>query len=55
MSGMHRARCLIIIHVSMVRNKMRFSSMDFPDFVLKIVLVKALKCLEIDIDVDEVI
>jgi hypothetical protein len=38
MSGMPRTRSLIIIHESMIRNIMRFSSMDFPNFVLRIVL-----------------
>jgi hypothetical protein len=38
MSGMPRARCLITIEISMMRNNMRFSSMDFPNFVFMIVL-----------------
>jgi hypothetical protein len=38
MSGMPRARCLITIQISMMRNSMRFSSMDSPNFVLRIVL-----------------
>jgi hypothetical protein len=37
MSGLPRARCLILIHKSMVRNRMRFSSMNLPNFVLKII------------------
>jgi hypothetical protein len=32
-----RARGLILIHKSMVRNKMRFLSMNSPNFVLKII------------------
>jgi hypothetical protein len=38
MSGMPRARCLITIQISKMRNSMRFSSMYFPNFVLRIVL-----------------
>ena len=34
MSGMPRTRSLIFIHKSMMRNIMRLSSMDFPNFVL---------------------
>jgi hypothetical protein len=37
MSGMPRTRSLILIHESMMRNSVRFSSMDFPNFVLRIV------------------
>jgi hypothetical protein len=37
MSGMPRARSLILIHKSMMRNIMRFSSIDLPNLMLKIV------------------
>jgi hypothetical protein len=37
MSGMPRARGLISIHKSMMRNIVRFSSMNFPNLMLRIV------------------
>jgi hypothetical protein len=38
MTGMPRARCLITIQISMMRKCMRFPRMDFPNFMLRIVL-----------------
>jgi hypothetical protein len=37
MCRMSRARCLILIHKSMVRNIMRFLCMNSPNFVLRII------------------
>jgi hypothetical protein len=37
MGGMPRARGLILIHECMMRNSVRFSSMNFPNFVLRII------------------
>jgi hypothetical protein len=37
MSGMPRARSLIFIHKCMMRNSVRFSSMNLPNFVLMII------------------
>jgi hypothetical protein len=37
MSRMPRARSLIFVHKSMVRNIMRFSSMNSPNLVLRII------------------
>jgi hypothetical protein len=37
MSGIPRTRSLILIHKSMMRNNVRFSSMNFPNFMLMIV------------------
>jgi hypothetical protein len=37
MSGMTRTRSLIFIHKIMMRNSVKFYSMDFPNFMLRIV------------------
>jgi hypothetical protein len=37
MSGVLRARSLIFLHKCMVRNIMRFPSMNLPNFVLRII------------------
>jgi hypothetical protein len=37
MCRMPRARCLILIHKSMMGNKMRFVSINSPNFVFRII------------------
>jgi hypothetical protein len=36
MGRMPRARCLILVHKSMMGNRMRLSSMNSPNFMLRI-------------------